>query len=250
MVQALRKVITLPCSSSVEDRAALSKKYLAKTIKLFDSLWEPAVLAQFRNKTHVARKAWASYSHYLYNPNGNLNLWIMRYLVHQSLLTSFSYANLIVKPHVKLPDKNLKSVVASQQEQIDKQRKDFDEMKEEMQKVITLLQAAQKQQQPQEAKESKEESKEMVFDLSSEIAVTHVSMLKTGGGRVNMKIYAKDYFRRKFKKTPAGIAQKKLWLIAIRDELVQKQVDVKKETTAQLQSLGIPRRVAQLLKAM
>jgi hypothetical protein len=93
------------------DQFEVTKRFKQPTYRLFAMLWSPANVARFKNKTHIFRKIYASLTNRLYNGSNNLNLWIMKVLSHDSLSTSFAYANVVVVPSPELQDMSIQEKV-------------------------------------------------------------------------------------------------------------------------------------------
>ena len=105
-VERIRKLIRKNSPDIAENRQALSAKYVGKSIDFFNTCWPEKLIDRFVNKTHTWRKLYGAYSFRLFKPYDNINSWLRDVLGHESLATSFSYADVTVVPHVevKTPD--------------------------------------------------------------------------------------------------------------------------------------------------
>jgi len=89
--------------NTLADREFLDSKLKQNSIKMTESVWSSNDIARFgRMKTHIWRKIYASYTHRLFQPNGNINIWTMKVLGHVSPITSFNYVNVVVTKQPQL----------------------------------------------------------------------------------------------------------------------------------------------------
>jgi len=93
-------------------RKYIHNTYFQQSVKFFDDLWYKVARGyKFNNKTHTWRKIYANYSHQLWNPNGNLNAWIMKVLGHITINTSFAYADVVIIRNVQRKEKIRREVL-------------------------------------------------------------------------------------------------------------------------------------------
>ena len=213
LVRDIRDDIKLPCSSRVEDRRALTKRYLANTVKVFDKLWGSKYIAAFRNKTHTHRKIYGSYSNLLFNSDGNLNLWLMDKLGHTSITTSFSYANLVVRPHAVVPDQSQSSRITQLEAQVAFQNKELKALKSYIVKQIDTVKTTR----------------------------ANLEFINTEGEYIEVLPFQKGSLHRKFKEDED--AKRLEFIESVRTDLVDRGVDLSKTSVRALMSLNVPKRV-------
>jgi hypothetical protein len=215
------------------DRQLLSKKYLGKSIALFDSLWPKALLMTFHNKTHTWRKIYCSYSFILFDQYGNLNIWIMKVSGHMSISTSFAYADLTVVPHVILQDKNY-SVVISRLETDNKKLiseneellKSFRELQKNQLLILSRLSTI-------TTKTTRSTTGELVL------------LPQIGGGEILVEKFPEEKFIRRFK--PSHEEEKKEFTSTsekeIYNRLLEARVDISSLTNDDFKKINVPRKI-------
>jgi hypothetical protein len=214
------------------DRKALSNTYLGKSIKFFDSLWPAKLLKTFTNKTHTWRKIYGNYSHQLYNRNGNLNVWLMEVLLHSSLTTSFSYADVVIAMGPMVQDKNL--VVLVDRLLVDNKsiRKENGELKAEMKQLRDLML----------------EVRTQLGDGAAAAASPEQMLLpKLGGGTPVLvtKFNKAAFLKRNTGNREAFMAAS---VAKVKQHLSDAEVDIAQLTIPTLQAMNLPRAIATMVK--
>ena len=212
-------------TTSKASMKAVRDKFLGKTIDDFDRLWEESGI-EFRNKTHTWRKVYGSYSHLLYDRDGNLNIWLMQVLGHSRIETSFSYANVVITQFVKVQDEDLKveySRLKTDYQDLVKLVKQQGKMLEKLQTMSYV--------QPQE-----EEDEEEIIHL---VALP----MKEDGSTVNVPKFDRKEQTVRFKKDQTNEKEEHMnrWILRIENVLKQAGVEISEMGDGDWERLGVVR---------
>jgi hypothetical protein len=219
-------------TNSKNDMKLVRDKFLGKAIALFDNLWKGKnILHKFRNKTHTWRKIYGSYSHKLFNRDGNINSWLMDVLGHISLITSFSYANLTVIQYVTLQDKDVLV-------EYSRLLVDYDELKKTVEEQKKILEFLMSRPSSYKKAEDKEEEEEDSGDF--------VALPSTLGGGVLVNVRPFDISNKKFRKKDQQDEQK-VWVKDYKQKVVEtlneSKVDISSLNDSDLNRLRIVRKL-------